>query len=541
MKRILLISIAYFVNLTFLNGQIEYVDQRLYKDAEYGYTMYQKDTIYWTEFTYYKKPIQLDKLKDLAFKEEHLLTPNSLIQSFALCNSDQWYRKIQTSFNQKKYTKSDKRDNYILSKEYQQKFILQILCEYKFVYQKTDYQIVLINYHNQDGYTINKVILIEKGNDYKWRLSNNYLLDDISNYFYLKPQLLFKHFLGVESAYEQKNKEVVEILVDEISTQKIKKYVYKKVVYPYQQFFINSYFKSENDKNISEVNLCIPLTALPDMSFLEEDLKLRSNKYNESSLFFYDNRVFISERKFSDVNLFKYADDSINLKQDFGTIYKMKHSKHLNRYDTIPEIALASWIFSNSLEDKRKHSIGFETVGGRAQRYIDEGSSRNWIEWQHKLEFVVGNDIQYVYIQFSEWYGKLDDPKDESGWRYNFIGDKSILMRKENNEWKMVFDCKNEMMQLVQAFDLMNYEAIKLILKGESIGMKEFDCYINGGLISNKEDGRIYYNDIWMIKMPSYHWDYSIPNRFRTRFKINDIFDILGDDNSTKVQYKVIK
>lgn len=450
--------------------------------------IFYKSTITSYEYTILKSPKKLRRLDADTFHPSHLETPYSVAQSFVLANTNDWLNQL-TEDNSKQKINADGLV-YSKSKEFKQKYHLEVQTEFNFIHGGKQYVILLIFFHGKNGQDINLPLLLVKGNE-GWKISSNHELISFSQFHYLNPEIIFNilSFLPVQ----------IDGL-DEYITGGI---------FNIDKNFFYQYYSSSIVENKNFLQATIPFNSPVDL------------KVNETVVVKNKRPIAIAKRKFQYMNLMAYD------KEDYLTwyfSYQQKLSNNGPKYDSLPEIALASWIFSKDINEKKANSIGFDNIKNSAERYIQAGGVTNRIEWLYKIEFY-SNGIEYALIYFSEWYGQPVNGATREQW----IGDKSVLLKKDNKNWILVFDVYDDMLNLQYTFDLLSFEGIKLVLSGIKTGNEEVDKFIEGEFLAYPPDSRIYINSIHIIH-PKFLKFNSLPKELSRGWGILGAQDIKGDE-----------
>lgn len=476
----LIICIAFFGDVYCQKNQVGIVELKYDK-------FFNKKPIKFYKYTIYKKPIKLPLLKEDDFNISQLNTPYTVAQSYVIANSNEWLNKLSEENNRKKFTPEAL--EYVQTNKFFKNYILEVYTEFSFVFEGNQYLILLLYSHNRSGENTNfPILLIRK--PIGWKISTNQELINFSYFQYLNPTVLYNIFISSPRHIDG-----------------LGKYITGGIFQINQNFFYSYYSHALQGKNY--LNATIPYSK-PIVEDLKNDIVIENER-----------PLFIAERKFQYSNLFTYnRNEYVNWY--FSSQYLLADEGH--QYDSLPEIALASWLFTKDLDEKRNNSIGFEKIEKDAVRYIAAGGITNRIEWLYKMEFY-SNGIEYALIYFSEWFGK---PNEKDITRGQWIGDKSVLMKKVNNSWVLVFDQEKEMLELQRAFDKLSLDGIKILLSGKKTGIPEIDEFLLGGAITYPPDHRIYLNDI-AINSRNVEFHNPIPEQLKRGFGLKGIQDLKGD------------
>lgn len=436
------------------------------------------------KYQFYKDPIRYDKLKDRIFKKEHLKDPISVIRSFTVATSDEWFRQLFVG--DRAASLSKERKEYVLSKEFEANYKFQVLSQYEFNYQNKSYQCVLVNFLNVEGDIVNFVFVVEKTIE-GWKITMDADLFQFSSYFYLKPEVLYQIFSG--QLYS--------------ADSEVKKYCYDGIFDTYANFYVK-YMKSEVNSALRKI--VIPIN------------KIYSVKQNISISSENGVKVGVSKRsEISSIELYQYDQyDSWCFSRE--VCLEEKYFK----YDSLPELAFASWHFSNSIKDKRLNSLEFGKIEKQAQLYLEQGIDRGRIEWQYKLVFYGASKPKYVLIYYSDWMGKSSGPS--SGVTEKWIGEKSVLLEYSNGKWIVNLAPKNEIEILVRTFDLLSINGITQVLQSELTGDRIMDFYLRGNYLLFPPDGRIYVNKI-QIYQPEFRETFKLPTNLQRKWPVLGPFD----------------
>ena len=129
----------------------------------------------------------------------------------------------------------------------------------------------------------------------------------------------------------------------------------------------------------------------------------------------------------------------------------------------------------------------------------------------------------YALIYFSEWYKSSINPGPL------WIGEKSALLKWEDGEWKLVFDVKLPIMNVVRAFDKLSLSGMTKLFTGvESslTGVHSHDVFFNGGAIVQVPDKRIVIN---FIPFNSKHFRNKTPRELKRKWRIRGLQDSKED------------
>jgi hypothetical protein len=449
-------------------------------------------------YTYFKTPIILTSMKDKSFSTKQLTSPLAVISALTIADSKIWSDNLF----------EDPKNNFLNEKNYSSRkttdffknYTTEVLADFKFVYNNQQYDILLLFTNSFKGTNeITAFVLHQTSN--QWKISSDKDLMAFASFMYLKPEL-FRLFLTHNYSaelYPQIGNKLwynntffidTDFLFNAINLYYMEKKSYLDAALPFDEkyqvdhnVFVNYDFKTDEYMNGSEVILSCKSNISNIMLFNYDKVKAQNNLW------------FLSE----DIN-------------------------RVGNYDSLPEVALVSWLFARSIEEKKSNSIGFSFIEEQSRKYIDEGAITSRIDLQYKLVFYEKENI-YTLIYFSEWYGK---PEYKSsicpncgGTKEKWIGNKSILMKYEKGRWVAVFDKTNEIMKFVRLFDILSYEAIDLILTNDWQKYPNSEVYkflIKDAIISGPNNS-LYINNI-RIFQPATNLYSDIPNEMRNSYGI---------------------
>lgn len=496
MKKCILIKI-FLISYLSINAQISSSNLDYENLVVEGGKLYRNEYLVFKRFWAPKKPIKISEKPLLSFQQEQLNDVDSYLNSFFSCNNLEWYKKIVVKkdffigYNKVWF-------EYRNTTDFKSNYKIYVISKLFFKDQKTDkdYCMVMCKY-NIGKKVLRLIPLVLEKAEKSWLLSENNDYSILSAYMYFKPEVLQKIF----------HQELIPELFGKC--------------YGVNGFILNRDFAFKTFLS-TDSNMPYP------------NLMLSHKKNNENNLAINDTVAycdFTYETLCSNDNckLFKY-NSIANTSALFSNQYLFENINF--KYDSLPELALTSWLFNKDLQEKEDNSLGFIKIKSDAINYIQKAGSHNRIEWLYKVTFDY-ESFQYVIIYFSEWYGELTE---RSSYKEKFVANKSILLKKVDNKWKCVFDLEDSNpLRLQRGLDKLNFEGINFSFNSKETGNSETDILINNKglrLFVVQPDKRIYINN-FLLGDSVKRYVYDLPREYVNGLGIKGPMDYYQQNNLT--------
>ncbi|HSZ72140.1 MAG TPA: hypothetical protein VK750_05650, partial [Cytophagaceae bacterium] len=409
---------------------------------------------YFKNITYsaYNKPVQLPMLKDGQFKTDHLGSTYLVLESMLTANSDEWLGKLYEG--KRTAVLSKEKMDYLKSNDYKLNYNLQIISELYFTYETKSYGILLAYFYNSDKKNYLRPFVLEKNNG-QWKLSSNENLADFSWFMMIKPELFYELLTGTPGSL--KNEKLL-----------LEKYYWNGI------FNVScSGLTFAGQYQINKKSPLIDMTLKKDTLYIPStDLKIDAS----TSL---ANPVGVTKQYSKQSGLFSnYPDNKTNL-VSASSIDKPT-------YTDTPEKALASWVLSSSVDEKKKYSLAYDQNFKAANQLTalgnKTGEEQSAIKFDYKIVFQDQKDI-YALIYIQELVGG------------NYKSKQSQLMKYQNDVWVVAFTSSEELKRVISIFNALNVEGLKILFSGKLSGDVEIDNIFTRDFFKGPEN-KIYINSI---------------------------------------------
>jgi hypothetical protein len=414
------------------------------------------EVVFFEKYQYisHKKPVNIPWIKANSFNATQLTTPNSLIQAYTLATDNQWLSML---LENGRGNEKEELFSYRKKEEYKQYYNLAVLSEFYFTYESNDYCVVLFNYNNTptSSQTLPFVCIKRDG---KWKISGDKNLVEFSGYLFLKPS------------------EFASLLISaNCSNNQFLRKCFFDGVFRVDQMFFFTYLLGDSDK-----------WSYHDIVIKQNDADIKTENINISS----SNgglRIGISRTWSKEFGaLYTYSDTT--------SIYRNSSSSgRVIDFKSTSELALSSWIYSRNIEEKKSHTIGFDSQDEkRMLNQIDRiKNGQGNMKLLYKITFYDKKDF-YTLIYFEDYIVESGNGSFKS----YYYGDRRVLLKLINGVWKVDLAKNDYIDKLLKAIDSMSLDALQMLFKGILTGERSVDWYIKGNYLGWPDDGVININII---------------------------------------------
>ena len=415
------------------------------------------------------------------FETTQLNDINTTLCSYFSCNSIEWLKKISVK---QEYPANYEQAtfNYRKEKSIAEQFKLYLSSQFYFTYQKESYCISMVHaVYVYNTMRLFPVILVKRNN--VWIVSDNVDFLIFSAYLRIKPEYWANLF--------RNQKTLPAPILKNID------YFGSRFLLSYDYYYANIVFDTDSIGKTTKVSLD----------------KLNENKSDIDISNFQQSFFRLIKKAGYSITLNMYEKGSNDITQFFSNVSK-PHS------DTTAEQAIAYWLFSKDSIYQRRNSIGYPYMKKEFVNYMQVSGVNNRLSLKYNISLDLDGS-NYKVIYFDEWHG-IKNP-DGPSYKEHWVGIKSIVLKKEEEDWFVYLDKAGDIFKVLRGFDVLNEQGVNFCLTAKLSGNPAYDFLIDGQFVA-PPDGRIYIENTIFL-WPDYIYNYTIPEDLKNGFGVVAPYD----------------